>query len=195
MRRRDPILPCLLLSLALAVPACLLAAAAGTSAPAKAQKSSPDKVRRAAAEDNNPYLKRFKELDRNQDGYVTLDEWPLEPAKFAIVDRNKDGRLSRGELLRPNIMPMDRRDWQLQPLDTSRGRTRLQDSQASNPEDLWSSRATLPDLRRFRDLDRNHDNRLSRPEWTGAPSLFNRLDRNQDGVLSPNEWEPRQPPP
>lgn len=128
---------------------------------------------------------------------MTLDEWPLEPAKFAIVDRNKDGRLSPGELLRPNIMPMDRRDWQLQPLDVGRdeqARRQPQSQASSNAEDTWSSRATLPDLRRFRDLDRNRDNRLSRSEWTGAPSLFNRLDRNQDGVLSPNEWEPRRPP-
>ena len=39
----------------------------------------------AAKED--PYLKRFQELDRDKNGYVTPGEWPLAPESFAVVDR------------------------------------------------------------------------------------------------------------
>lgn len=141
----------IVLTLALAVPARFAGAA-------------PDKP----GEADNPYVKRFKELDRNKDGYVTLDEWPLDPPRFHRVDRNKDGRLSRHELLTPNVLREGTR-----PL---------------NPKNVWSPRATPQDQNRFRGLDRNHDNRLSRIEWTVLKSRFNYLDLDQDGLISPREW-------
>jgi len=55
--------------------------------------------------------------------------------------------------------------------------------------DIWNPRATAGDQQRFRSLDRDRDNRLSRPEWTGPPAAFDQADRNRDGVISPNEWQ------
>jgi Ca2+-binding EF-hand superfamily protein len=197
MSSRDRFLPVFLLALAFAAPAV-------ASAQEKNQKQT------AKGEDDNPYLKRFQQLDSNRDGFVSLPEWPLEPASFHRVDRNQDGRLSRTELLTPNVLRRDRRDEQFHELDTNRdgrlSRTERQpqgtildrldrdrDGFVTRPEygtleNTWSSRATPEDQLRFRNIDRNRDNLLSRLEWTGDPTRFLHLDRNQDGVISPNEW-------
>jgi len=156
-------------------------------------------------EQTDPYAKRFQELDANRDGFVSLDEWPLEEVKFRVVDRNQDGRLSQTELLTPNVLrraPWEKRfrdldrnkDGRLNrseaPLDR---RDRNRDGYVSLSEyrgglqDVWQPNATLQDRRRFQSLDRNLDNRLSRVEL-GSAAVFENLDRNKDGVLSPNEW-------
>src|SRR6476469_3598102 len=109
-----------------------------------------------AQETKNPYLERFKQLDRDGDGYVSLAEWPLDPASFRIVDRDHDGRLSRSELLEPSV-PRDR-------LEIHRDPHRDQTFQGRSPESVWNPRATPRDQIRFELLDRNHDNRLSRSE-------------------------------
>src|SRR5262249_25326572 len=41
---------------------------------------------------------------------------------------------------------------------------------------------------RFRMEDLNSDGVISRSEWRGSPSTFNRLDVNRDGVLSLSEY-------
>jgi hypothetical protein len=37
--------------------------------------------------------------------------------------------------------------------------------------------------------DTNHDGTITREEWTGDPSLFDRLDRNGDGVLKADDFD------
>ncbi len=56
MQHRHRFFPIFLIALTLAVPA-------GATAQ---DKPAP----------KNPYVERFKELDRNRDGYVSLTEWP-----------------------------------------------------------------------------------------------------------------------
>jgi hypothetical protein len=178
MRRSALFLPPLLI-------ASLLFLAA--SAPPKAAKPKGN----PKTEAKNPYLERFKQLDRNGDGYVTLDEWPLDPASFQIVDRNHDGRLSPGELLQPSILRDQPEPFQLPRLETNPqppGNHTAQGAGIRDPQSLWSYRATPQDQIRFQLLDRNHDNRLSRSEWTGSSITFDRLDINRDGVITPNEW-------
>jgi EF hand domain-containing protein len=144
-----------------------------------------------AQEAKNPYLERFKQLDRDGDGYVSLAEWPLDPASFRIVDRDHDGRLSRSELLEPSV-PRDRpQPYQVPRLEFHREPHRDQTAQGAGirpPESVWNPRATPRDQIRFELLDRNHDNRLSRSEWTGPSITFDRLDVNRDGAVTPNEW-------
>jgi Ca2+-binding EF-hand superfamily protein len=143
------------------------------------------------AEAKNPYVERFKQLDRNGDGYVSPAEWPLDPASFRIVDRDHDGRLSRSELLEPSV-PRDRPEpYQVPRLEFRHEPHRDQTAQGAGirpPETIWNPRATPRDQIRFELLDRNHDNRLSRAEWTGLSATFDRLDINRDGVITPNEW-------
>ena len=190
MRNRDRFLILLPLLLALA-------------APAGAQNQA-DKAKPAPA---NPYEDRFRELDSNGDNYVTPAEWPLERAKFDLVDRDRDGRLSRSELLTPNVVrDRDELNARLRQADANRDgflspaeRQRAADAanaaanRARARENTWNPRATVQDQRRFESLDRNRDNRLERRELRGpdAGARFDRLDRNRDGVISPNEW-PRQ---
>lgn len=201
MRNRNRFIPCFLLSLALA--------AAGASAQEKAQSTQ------EKDQEKNPYVERFKQLDRNGDGSVTLAEWPLDRVSFDRVDRDKNGRLSQGELLTPNRLRDEARDEQFHALDANQdGRlspaetngTRLEwmdrnkDGYVSRPEyvdrvetgqNAWSPRATVRQQHRFQDLDRNRDNRLSRSEWVGRGARFDDADRNRDGVISPSEWPRR----
>ena len=162
--------------------------------------------------EKNPYVERFNELDRNQDDFVTLDEWPLEPASFHRVDRDQDGRLSRAELLTPNSVRGRRLDALFRQLDLNRdgrlSRTEwrpvgsaferrdlddngyiTRDEMGNLPvprENAWRPGSNIGDQQEFRNLDRDKDNRLSRRELSGP--RFDRLDRNRDGVVSPNEW-------
>ena len=133
----------------------------------------------------DPYLKRFQELDRDEDGYVTPGEWPLAPESFVVVDLNKDGRLGRAELLTPSRL---QRDWDPpQPQASPRPEIDWRPPARQEPESSWGIHATIEDVRLLRNLDSNRDNRLGRREWTGSAARFHRLDRNADGVLSPRE--------
>lgn len=168
---------------------------------------TPKETTREKAKADDPYVARFKELDRNGDGFVTLQEWPLEPAKFKVVDRDHDGRLSQRELTTPNVpreIRRDRfgeldidRDGRLSRGERRRGGTGLDSLDRNRDgfitrheyvENTFDARATPQDQRRFEALDRDRDNRLSRREWTGAGSRFDQLDVNRDGVISPDEW-------
>jgi Ca2+-binding EF-hand superfamily protein len=193
----------------LLLPICLFALVlAGASPQDKTPEAQPKPSEQPAEE--NPYVKRFEELDRDKDGYISLSEWPLTPEGYRIVDRNQDGRLSRNELLTPNVL---RRDDRFRQLDTN-GDGRLSPSerrpggsvldQLDHNKDgyvslreydesrgistTWNPRAGVLDQQRFRLLDRDRDNRLTRPEWSGSGATFNHLDRNGDGVISASEW-------
>ncbi|HKI02976.1 MAG TPA: hypothetical protein VKK31_13455 [Thermoanaerobaculia bacterium] len=213
MRSRNPFLPVFLLALTLGLPEAV-AQGKPQKAPANTQEQTPGKTPdkpKPAGETKNPYAERFEQLDRNKDGYVTLPEWPLEEASFHVVDRNKDGRLSRKELLTPNVLRVDpterlfleldvNRDGRLSRPERQRGGTGLdgldrnKDGYVTPLEyrdgavNVWTPRASYQDQQRFQNLDRDRDNRLTRPEWLGAGAAFDQADRNRDGVITPNEW-------
>ena len=208
MRNLARHLPLFLLSLALTVPAVAAGeAAAGEQAQDKKPTSADTPQTR---NEDDRYSERFAQLDHDQDGYVERSEWPLAPESFDVVDRNKDGRLSRVELLTPNVVLRDR-SMRFQELDVDRdGRLSRLEWQRSGQafgalDGDRDGYVTMTELRRaqvgsdrpiilypqdrrlLHNLDRNGDNRVSRLEWHGARDVFNRLDRNRDGFLSPSE--------
>jgi hypothetical protein len=165
------------------------------TAPPGTPKAAPSPSRgKPAGEVKNPYVERFKQLDRNGDGYVSLDEWPLDAASFHLVDLDRDGRLSRRELLEPGTLHDAPEPFRLRRLEPGPGKPgaapgRTQpDAGILAPQRLWSPRATPRDQVRFQFLDLNRDGRLSRSEWRGPLSTFGRIDLNRDGVITPNEW-------
>ncbi|HKV08002.1 MAG TPA: hypothetical protein VJ725_07700, partial [Thermoanaerobaculia bacterium] len=99
---------------------------------------------------------RFAALDRNHDGRITRDEWRGNDNSFNQHDWNGDGVLSGIE-----VTPGARRPGN------------------GNPGD------------EFDRLDVNDDGRIALAEWPGNRSLFDRLDRNDDGFLSLDEWRRR----
>lgn len=45
----------------------------------------------------NRDVERFRDLDRNNDGVITTDEWPTSAARFRSLDSNRDNRITREE--------------------------------------------------------------------------------------------------
>ena len=74
-----------------------LAAAAAFAAPLAAQQqTAPDKDREREARIQD---KRFAELDRNQDGHLSRDESKDEAwaSRFSEIDKDNDERISQSE--------------------------------------------------------------------------------------------------
>ena len=94
---------------------------------------------------------RFASLDRNRDGVVSRDEWPFDAQSFQRGDHNGDNHITRDEFLATGV-----------------------DSNRAGGD-------------RFTSLDTNRDGRVDRNEWRGTIQTFNALDRNGDGALTREE--------
>jgi len=88
---------------------------------------------------------RFATLDHDGDGRLSRSEWHATAELFVRVDRNRDNFLSRAEFT------------------------------ATDDDDRDD---------RFGDLDTNNDGRLTRGEWHGSAAVFDALDANRDAVLT-----------
>jgi Ca2+-binding EF-hand superfamily protein len=102
---------------------------------------------------------RFAQLDRNRNGWLSRGEWRGERLSFDAVDRNGDNRITRDEYLNQNA-------------DLS-----------GNPYGYGSSDREA----RFTRMDRNRDGVISRYEWSESIP-FTDVDRNRDGVVTLNEY-------
>jgi Ca2+-binding EF-hand superfamily protein len=109
---------------------------------------------------------RFAQLDRNRDGVLSRGEW-RDTADFRRADRNNDGVVTRSEYLYGNVAYERPRD----------------DSDQSYP----TARST-----RFRELDRNGNGSISRSEWPADRDQFDVLDRDRDGRLTLDEFADQQ---
>lgn len=111
---------------------------------------------------------RFQEMDRNNDGVVTRQEWNGSQRSFDVHDWNGDGRLS-GEEVRIG----GQRAGELESADHNPTRYERNLN--------WTRNA-------FTQFDHNRDGRLTSNEWHFDLETFRRVDRNRDNALSINEF-------
>jgi len=119
---------------------------------------------------------RFRALDTDRNGRLTLGEWSGRNDIFYSLDRNGDNALSLREFTGDaGSQAADR----FNTLDVNN------DGRVTRDE--WRGSAAV-----FSALDANRDGVLTRSEAVGgeqtAPDDFSRLDVNRDGWLSRNEW-------
>jgi Ca2+-binding EF-hand superfamily protein len=114
-------------------------------------------------------------------------------ARFAAMDLNHDGKISRDELVAQqqkdlqNANAKIRHDLEVKfrQLDTNKdGKLSLDEFLAAAP--TLRTAATPDQL--LQSLDTNHDGKVS-PEEFRAPELarFNKVDTNHDGIVTPDE--------
>lgn len=120
----------------------------------------------------------FDELDWNNNGRVERTEWYGTPAVFNSMDRNRDGVLSRFEVVGGVDTPNDTWD-QFQSLDYNRN------GNISRDEWHWSAAS-------FARYDTNRDNMLSRQEFSaggGSPAGGAAQQRTANvRVVSSQRW-------
>lgn len=107
----------------------------------------------------NNRQRRFRGMDRNNDGRVTREEWQGSDRSFEVHDWNNDGVLSGREL---------------DPGSARVGRS-IQDEDFDRDEE-------------FASLDTNNSGRIEPREWHGSAAAFDRLDVNNDNRLSLAEF-------
>jgi Ca2+-binding EF-hand superfamily protein len=103
--------------------------------------------------------RRFRGMDRNDDGVISRNEWRGSRQSFDVHDWNNDGVLSNDEV---------------NEAIARQGRT-VEDENFDRVD-------------RFENLDVNNNNRIDAREWHGTVAAFNRLDLNDDNVLSRAEF-------
>jgi Ca2+-binding EF-hand superfamily protein len=113
--------------------------------------------------------KRFRGLDRDNDGVITRAEWRGSERSFRVHDWNNDGVLSGNE-----VRAMER-DEQLQWDDDTHERFQRRRTEAM-----------------FVDLDHNRDGWVDAQEWHGSPERFAQLDDDRNGRLSRSEFLQRR---
>jgi Ca2+-binding EF-hand superfamily protein len=95
----------------------------------------------------------FASLDRNGNGRLTRGEWLGDVATFRQVDRNRDNQITRGEFLNANV--------------------------GFDNEEIIND---------FDATDTNNNNLIEQYEWDGTRAAFNQLDYNRDGAISRREF-------
>jgi Ca2+-binding EF-hand superfamily protein len=103
--------------------------------------------------------RRFRAMDRNNDGVISRSEWRGSVRSFDVHDWNNDGVLSGAEL---------------DPRSARSGRT-VEDMEFDRDEE-------------FDFLDANNNGRIEPREWHGSVAAFDRLDANNDNGLSLAEF-------
>lgn len=111
---------------------------------------------------------RFQEMDRNNDGVITRDEWRGSARSFDVHDWNNDGRLS-GEEVRV-------------------GGRRNSNWEEADHSPNWRERELTYTQNAFSNLDHDRDGRLTPNEWHYQMETFHRIDRNRDNAVTAAEF-------
>ncbi len=116
----------------------------------------------------------FEVLDLNRDGRLSLREALDAPKVVAALDRDGDGQLAPGEILRCFQLTVGQ--------GQGGGRVVVRVAGAPAPGTAASTGPLW-----FRKMDRNGDGDVSLREFLGTAEAFQRLDRDGDGLLSAEE--------
>jgi hypothetical protein len=101
---------------------------------------------------------RFQNLDKDGDGKVSRGEWDGRPAVFSMIDADGDGFITREE------------------------------AQRFRPAAAANAPAGPPAIAaRLKAMDKDGDGKVSRDEFTGRPPMFDRIDKNKDGFIDQEE--------
>jgi hypothetical protein len=103
--------------------------------------------------------RRFRAMDRNNDGVISRAEWRGSRQSFDVHDWNNDGVLSDGEV-----------------------------NEATARQGRTVDDENFDRVDRFENLDVNNNNRIEAREWHGTVAAWNRLDVNNDDFLSRAEF-------
>jgi Ca2+-binding EF-hand superfamily protein len=155
---------------------------------------------------NEKYEMKYSNMDVNQDGIVTRNEWHGSDNLFNISDWNGDGVLSGNEVTggarRGDDYDRHHSEGRFRELDQSKNSVISRQEwdgliEAFNwlddNHDGVLTRTEFINHRvegtdRFTELDRDRDGYISRTEWNGSAVAFNYLDKNHDGQLSRPEF-------
>jgi len=150
---------------------------------------------------------RFQALDRNRNGVVNRNEWVGESLPFDVVDRNRDNRITADEYVNQTaggeperrFAVLDRNRNGVVNRGEWRGETMNFDAVDRNGDNRvtleeyvsmanYGSGTGANDLEtRFVQFDRNRDGVLSRGEWRDTTD-FRRADRNNNGMVTLREY-------
>ena len=103
--------------------------------------------------------RRFRNMDRNNDGVVSRAEWAGSARSFEVHDWNNDGVISGTEI----------------------NNTAARSGRTVEDEDFDR-------VDEFANLDVNNNGRIDAREWHGSVAAFNRLDVNNDDRLTQAEY-------
>jgi hypothetical protein len=103
--------------------------------------------------------RRFRVMDRNNDGVISRAEWRGSRQSFDVHDWNNDGVLSGAEV-----------------------------NEATARQGRTVDDENFDRVDRFENLDVNNNNRIEAREWHGTVAAWNRLDVNNDDFLSRAEF-------
>src|SRR5262249_39382771 len=154
------------------------------------------------------FAKEAKAMDQNQDGVITLEEMRVPEIVMRALDKNKDGRVSLEEMARAQVMnvmggylprfhelsdaigrlgKLDRANWAGDP-EAFKRLDEDKDGVVSVAEFDRYARALKSALSLCNDFvtrnDLDGDGKVSRREFPGTDSMFQRMDRNHDGYVT-----------
>lgn len=135
----------------------------------QAMDTTTDQFSLGAIHDGYPWL---PELDRFDDGRITIRELREVPRRLIQFDTNRDGQLTADEAVSPVRLCLAWGAIAHRELANLR-QNNIADSPTSQPAPEWFVR-----------MDRNHDQDLTRGEFPGTDEQFKSMDRDEDGLIS-----------